>query len=106
MLDLLWGDDSRRQIQTIEKDVFGGATSNRVFYLALPPSSFAQVSAMIKKHNYAPGGINRLVIEKPFGKNTDDSKGMMESIGRDWKEDEVWRIDHYLGSSFRLFVFV
>ena len=88
-----------RQLKTIEKDVFSGATSNRIFYLALPPSSFAQVSAMIKKHNYASGQINRLVIEKPFGKDTDDCRAMMDSIGKDWKEEEIWRIDHYLGSS-------
>lgn len=95
-----------RQLKIIEKDVFSGATSNRIFYLALPPSSFAQVSAMIKKHNYASGQINRLVIEKPFGKDTDDCRGMIDSIGKDWKEEEVWRIDHYLGLSFAFSLWV
>lgn len=54
---------------------------------------------MIKKHNYAAGQVNRLVIEKPFGKDTEDCKEMMARIEGDWSEDEVWRIDHYLGTS-------
>ncbi|KAJ9117354.1 hypothetical protein QFC24_006448 [Naganishia onofrii] len=86
-----------REIETIEKEVFSGAKSNRISYLALPPSSFAQVSAMIKKHNHTPNQINRLVIEKPFGKDTEDCKKMMQSIAKDWEEEEVYRIDHYLG---------
>ena len=65
--------------------------------LALPPSSFASVSAMIKKHNHSSESINRLVIEKPFGKDTEDGREMMSLIGKDWKEEEIYRIDHYLG---------
>jgi len=52
---------------------------------------------MIKKHNHSSESINRLVIEKPFGKDTDDGRDMMSSIGKDWKEEEIYRIDHYLG---------
>jgi glucose-6-phosphate 1-dehydrogenase len=52
---------------------------------------------MIRNHNYSEATMNRLVIEKPFGKDTDDCKKMMDSIARDWKEEEVYRIDHYLG---------
>jgi glucose-6-phosphate 1-dehydrogenase len=54
---------------------------------------------MIKKHNHTPNQINRLVIEKPFGKDTEDCKKMMQSIAKDWEEEEVYRIDHYLGRS-------
>ncbi|KAJ9094891.1 hypothetical protein QFC19_007747 [Naganishia cerealis] len=86
-----------REIEAIETEVFSGQKSNRISYLALPPSSFSQVSHMIKKHNYSPETINRLVIEKPFGKDTEDCKRMMSSIAKDWKEEEIYRIDHYLG---------
>lgn len=54
---------------------------------------------MIKENNYWSGKINRLVIEKPFGKDTEDCRAMMDSIAQDWKEDEIYRIDHYLGKS-------
>jgi len=57
---------------------------------------------MIKKNNYWSGKINRLVIEKPFGKDTDDCRDMMDSIAKDWKEDEIYRIDHYLGKSHQI----
>lgn len=36
--------------------------------LALPPSSFVQVSQLLKKHNYSKDKPTRIVIEKPFGK--------------------------------------
>jgi glucose-6-phosphate 1-dehydrogenase len=74
--------------------------------LALPPSSFSQVSHMIKNHNYSETTINRLVIEKPFGKDTDDCKKMMDSIAQDWKEEEVYRIDHYLGMDIPVSAFL
>jgi glucose-6-phosphate 1-dehydrogenase len=73
-----------------------------ILQLALPPSSFAQVSHKIKENNYSSGAINRLVIEKPFGKDTEDCKQMMDSIAKDWKEEEIYRIDHYLGEYHNL----
>jgi hypothetical protein len=50
---------------------------------------------------FHPNQINRLVIEKPFGKDTEDCRKMMQSIAKDWEEEEVYRIDHYLGTSSR-----
>ncbi|KAK4689579.1 hypothetical protein P7C73_g536, partial [Tremellales sp. Uapishka_1] len=70
--------------------------SNRVYYLALPPSQFTTLAQKIKKNNHT-GMTNRLVIEKPFGKDTDSCRDMMDQIKADWEEDEIYRIDHFLG---------
>ena len=70
---------------------------NLMYYLALPPSQFAMVSQKIKKNIYNPSVQNRLVVEKPFGKDTDSSQELLDSIASIFKENELYRIDHYLG---------
>jgi glucose-6-phosphate 1-dehydrogenase len=69
---------------------------NRVFYLALPPSVFVPVAEHVRKHNYA-SGVNRIIVEKPFGKDFDSSRALIDALNNHWTEDETYRIDHYLG---------
>ncbi|GAA6033856.1 hypothetical protein JCM8097_000372 [Rhodosporidiobolus ruineniae] len=73
------------------------APKNRVFYMALPPSVFTVVAANFKKHNYSEGGVNRIIVEKPFGKDLESSREMQIGLKKEWKEEEIFRIDHYLG---------
>lgn len=70
---------------------------NRIFYFALPPSVFLSVAAGLKKNNYTERGVNRIIVEKPFGKDLQSSREMMSKLKADWQEDETFRIDHYLG---------
>lgn len=67
------------------------APKNRVFYMALPPSVFTVVAANFKKHNYSEGGINRIIVEKPFGKDLESSREMQIDLKKEWKEEEVRR---------------
>lgn len=69
---------------------------NRLFYLALPPSVFIPVSQGLKKNAYGKG-INRIVVEKPFGKDTESYRELSGALKKEWSEDETYRIDHYLG---------
>jgi glucose-6-phosphate 1-dehydrogenase len=64
--------------------------------LAIPPSTFVDVASKLKQHNYT-GKSNRICIEKPFGKDTDSCKEMMSKIMKHWKDEEIYRIDHFLG---------
>ncbi|KAM0755969.1 glucose-6-phosphate 1-dehydrogenase [Meredithblackwellia eburnea MCA 4105] len=73
------------------------APKNRVFYMALPPSVFTVVAEHLKKNNYSKGGINRIIVEKPFGKDLESSRVMQVGLKDQWAEDEIFRIDHYLG---------
>ncbi|KAH9966122.1 glucose-6-phosphate 1-dehydrogenase [Russula dissimulans] len=70
---------------------------NRIFYLALPPSVFIPVSARVKQFNYSKDGVNRIIVEKPFGKDLESSRELLGSLKQYWTEDETYRIDHYLG---------
>lgn len=71
---------------------------NRLFYLALPPSVFVPVAKNVKEECYVhKGGMNRIIVEKPFGKDLDSCRDLIKSIKQSWSEEETFRIDHYLG---------
>jgi len=70
---------------------------NRVFYLALPPSVFISVAKGLKRNAYISNGVNRMIVEKPFGKDLQSSRELMGALKVDWSEEETFRIDHYLG---------
>ncbi|PFH61897.1 hypothetical protein XA68_15913 [Ophiocordyceps unilateralis] len=83
-----------KQLQELEK---GRTETNRLFYMALPPSVFTTVSQHLKRCCYPTNGIARVVIEKPFGKDLASSRELQKSLRPDWDESELFRIDHYLG---------
>ncbi|ULO08324.1 glucose-6-phosphate dehydrogenase [Paenibacillus sp. 19GGS1-52] len=71
---------------------------NRMFYLALAPELFGSVSFNLKAGGMLDSqGWNRLVIEKPFGYNLESAETLNGQIREVFKEEEVYRIDHYLG---------
>jgi glucose-6-phosphate 1-dehydrogenase len=92
--------DGFRQLKshTEEMEARFGIPGNRLFYLALAPELFGTVS-----HNLRDGamlesaGWHRLVIEKPFGYDYPSAEKLNEEIRRVFREEEVFRIDHYLG---------
>lgn len=80
----------------IEAKYHPGAEKNRVFYFALPPSVFIPVAQHLREQCYAPG-VNRIIVEKPFGKDLASSRELLGALKKHWTEDETFRIDHYLG---------
>lgn len=72
-------------------------TRNRIFYMALPPSVFTTVAKGLKENCYSTRGTNRIIIEKPFGKDLESCRQMMSELKSEWAENETYRIDHYLG---------
>src|ERR1700730_1165813 len=71
---------------------------NRMFYLALAPSLFGIVSTNLKTSGISDStGWKRLIIEKPFGHDFESAKLLNEQIQHSFKEEEIYRIDHYLG---------
>ncbi|KAF9933147.1 Glucose-6-phosphate 1-dehydrogenase [Linnemannia zychae] len=93
--------DKDADFQALEKSIEGleklsGATA-RLFYMALPPSVFIAVATSIKHNNYKKGITVRLIVEKPFGKDLESSRKLAKDLGALFTEDEIYRIDHYLG---------
>jgi len=71
---------------------------NRLFYLALAPDLFGTVSRNLRDGGMLESkGWHRLVIEKPFGYDYPSAERLNEEIRQVFREDEVFRIDHYLG---------
>lgn len=66
-----------------------------VFYLAIPPSLFDDVVTGLVSVGLHEAG--RLVIEKPFGRDTRSALELNEIVGRSFPEERVYRIDHFLG---------
>lgn len=85
-------DDSssyKRLAVATEQVELGSQFADRIFYMALPPSVFAIVSAGLKNHVYSSTGSNRIIVEKPFGKDSESSRALSVEIGKNWHEDEV-----------------
>jgi len=92
-------DDGFQKLDKYIKDTLESkfnSPGNRLFYLALPPSVFSTVGRGLKKNAYAKG-TNRIVVEKPFGKDTESYKELSNALKKEWSEEETYRIDHYLG---------
>jgi glucose-6-phosphate 1-dehydrogenase len=78
------------EIEKIEKEG-SSKTTNRLFYMALPPNVFTVVAGGLKRNCYVEDGNNRIVIEKPFGKDLESSREMMGELKKLWKEEETFR---------------
>ena len=71
---------------------------NRIFYLAMAPEFFGVIANNLKKYDLKSNrGWTRLVIEKPFGHNLQSAKELNNEIRAAFDEDQIYRIDHYLG---------
>lgn len=71
---------------------------NRLFYLAMSPNFFDIIAKNIKEqHLLTDSGFNRLIIEKPFGHDYKSAYELNEAIRASFSEDQIYRIDHYLG---------
>jgi glucose-6-phosphate 1-dehydrogenase len=67
-----------------------------LFYLATPPSLFAPICAQLSSDGCL-NGPRRIVLEKPIGEDLATSGEVNETIGRYFDEQDIYRIDHYLG---------
>lgn len=71
---------------------------NRIFYLAMAPEFFGTIGDMLKQNGLiTQDGFSRLIIEKPFGSDLASATELNEQLARSFSEDQIYRIDHYLG---------
>ncbi len=73
--------------------------ANRLFYMATPPVLFPKIIKLLGQTNQVieDEGWRRVVIEKPFGTDLASAQALNEQIHNVLHEDQVYRIDHYLG---------
>ncbi|KAK9476417.1 glucose-6-phosphate dehydrogenase [Lipomyces japonicus] len=91
-------DESFQVLTKHIEELEAGATEpHRLFYMALPPNVFTVVAQHLKRNSYPKNGGARIIIEKPFGHDLASSRELQTSLEPIWAEDEIFRIDHYLG---------
>jgi len=76
-----------------------GLAENLVFYLAIRPADFGRVSSHLAQVglNTEEAGVRTLVVEKPFGYDLESAQLLDRQLHRDFREEQIFRIDHYLG---------
>ena len=88
-----------KKLNAIEEE--RGVCMNRLYYLSVPPQVYAPIIKQMGEaklngscqHDVA---ASRLLIEKPFGYDLPSAKSLVEETSKTFKEEQVFRIDHYL----------
>ncbi len=73
---------------------------NRLYYCATPPSLYDDIIANLGASGLArgsAGGVTRIVVEKPFGRDYESAKALDRQLAAAFREEQIYRIDHYLG---------
>jgi glucose-6-phosphate 1-dehydrogenase len=89
-----------KKIEEIEKQL--GRDLQSVFYISTPPTVFKPIletlgaSGMAKRHAGTPLA-SKMIIEKPFGRDLASAQDLNRIIRNQFEEQQVYRIDHYLG---------
>ena len=68
----------------------------RAFYLAVGPALFGDISEKIRSNGLVTDET-RIVVEKPIGRDLDSARALNRTIGEVFTEEQIYRIDHYLG---------
>lgn len=94
-------DDFRSLVRELERSYAEGNSFElgRLFYLAIPPSAYSSVCRNIDTHARPAKGWLRVVLEKPFGRDQESAEQLAQKVAEYLEEDEVYRIDHYLGKT-------
>jgi glucose-6-phosphate 1-dehydrogenase len=76
-----------------------GEAGDRLYYLSVSPDLYGPIATGLGQAGMADEekGWRRLIIEKPFGKDRASAKALNQTLGKHFREEQVYRIDHYLG---------
>lgn len=90
-------DNFKAKLNEVRKQLEIGG--NTVFYLSTPPKLYSVIPKLLAENelNKESDGWKRLIIEKPFGYDLESAKKLNEELMKDWNEEQIYRIDHYLG---------
>jgi glucose-6-phosphate 1-dehydrogenase len=77
----------------------GGQDGRRLYYMAVAPGLVPDIVGQLGAHGLheEKGAWKRLVVEKPFGRDLASARALNQVLGKHFREDQIYRIDHYLG---------
>ncbi|WP_016775761.1 glucose-6-phosphate dehydrogenase [Anaerophaga thermohalophila] len=87
----------KERLLALDKET--GSEGNFIFYLATPPSMYSLVPRFLADQglNWSEHGFRRLIVEKPFGHDLESAKKLNRELLEYFREEQIYRIDHYLG---------
>jgi len=81
----------------------GMVEAGRLFYLSVPAFAYADIADKVNSGcRPASGAWLRVVLEKPFGHDLSSAQTLASQLGGSLKDEEMYRIDHYLGKQVRI----
>ncbi|MES1022031.1 glucose-6-phosphate dehydrogenase [Gloeocapsa sp. BRSZ] len=92
--------DSYQKLKELLSELDGkrGTQGNRVFYLSVAPKFFPEAIGQLGEAGMLSDPVkHRLVIEKPFGRDLASARSLNRIVQKVCREEQVYRIDHYLG---------
>jgi glucose-6-phosphate 1-dehydrogenase len=91
---------SMKNIKTILDDIEdkkGTVCLGRIFYFATSPEHFETIAEEISDCCHDNKKFNRIMIEKPFGYDLKSAKRLNVTLAKNFEENSIFRVDHYLG---------
>ena len=89
----------RERIETLQKE--NGLPDKVIYYLATPPVMYEVIPQCLLENGMnvprEEGGWRRIIVEKPFGTSLDSARKLNDHLKHIFPEDDIYRIDHYLG---------
>ncbi len=87
----------KSRIESLQKEY--KINGNTIFYLSTPPNLYSIIpqNLAVHKMNIQNKGWKRLIIEKPFGYDYESAEKLKNELKESWNEEQIFRIDHYLG---------
>jgi len=90
----------KAELDRVEREC--GTCGNRLFYMATPPQLVPEILGHLDAQNLCTPSATqppwtRVIAEKPFGTDRDSARRLTEQFHKVVNEDQVYRIDHYLG---------
>jgi glucose-6-phosphate 1-dehydrogenase len=87
--------------KTLAEKSSPGICDNKLFYLAVPPVLYSDMFKNISQSGLAVScspetGWTRVLVEKPFGNDISTARNLDDMLGKLFKEEQIFRIDHYL----------
>jgi glucose-6-phosphate 1-dehydrogenase len=91
-------DDSSGYDQLASYLAENGFTSI-LYYLSTPPEAYIEIIRKLGEHKEKVNlsGWTRIVIEKPYGRDYASADNLEEEVHKVFSENQIYRIDHYLG---------
>ncbi len=91
-------DETMRRLSSRIGDLSPSAdksAGNVIYYLAVPPDTMSAIISRLKDFHLCTGA--KIIVEKPFGSNRQTARTLNEVLRGAFEEDQIYRIDHYLG---------